>query len=229
MKTKVLLMLLSLGLIYSCSKDSIEEADVTLNANESSLAGSSINSSSTSTATTDNPNQARSEDGDDYKKLIVILQQGIEYQDDFTGKTVDVSNFTLSEDDKNLYFVFNNEDDWILNETYLYVGDESEIPMDERGNLILEDFPHYDEHGHDHWVETIGNNSSTSNSKGEIEIVLSGIKNPSQSSNIMIVAVAYFSSDKYGTVLATLYIEGQRNASGTGLEYGLISSHISQG
>ena len=62
------------------------------------------------------------------------------------GQHIDVGTVTVSNDETNLYVVYETTGNWVITETHLYVGPEAGIPLNGGGNPRIGHFPY---HGND--------------------------------------------------------------------------------
>ena len=62
------------------------------------------------------------------------------------GQHIDVGTVTVSNDETNLYVVYETTGNWVITETHLYVGTEAGIPLNGGGNPKIGHFPY---HGND--------------------------------------------------------------------------------
>lgn len=63
------------------------------------------------------------------------------------GQHIDAGTVTVSNDDTYLYVTYETVGNWYLEETHLFVGNESDIPLNKSGNPRIGHFPYHGDHG----------------------------------------------------------------------------------
>lgn len=64
----------------------------------------------------------------------------------YAGQHIDVGTITVSNDDENIYVTYSTENGWVMDQTHLYVGASSGIPVNNSGNPTIGLFPYNNEH-----------------------------------------------------------------------------------
>ena len=59
------------------------------------------------------------------------------------GQHIDVGTITVSNDETNLYVIYETTGNWVITETHLYVGPEAGIPLNNSGNPRIGHFPYH--------------------------------------------------------------------------------------
>jgi len=62
------------------------------------------------------------------------------------GQHINVGTVSVSNDDENLYVTYETSGNWYLTETHLFVGKESDIPLNGGGNPKIGHFPYSESH-----------------------------------------------------------------------------------
>ena len=123
------IILLVLGLTYSCQKDNLNSPDILID--QSELFASDI----------DLQSRITSQSGGGSSSICGTVHT----TPIFAGQNIEVGRLSVSNDEDNLYVTYEVDAPWFIKGTHLYVGHCEEIPQTKSGNPKIGHFPYGDD------------------------------------------------------------------------------------